>query len=95
MTRATLTARLEKNWHLIALAGTIAGAFGYKWVSPDQRMATIEQAAKVTNDRLDAAVLRLDRVETAVTILALKACGDTSVGGYESLQLKCAELRQR
>lgn len=88
MTRASVVASIQRNWPVVLLIGSILGAFGVRWVSPDQRVSALE----VSDKAQDA---RLARVETAITILALKACGDTTVSNYEALTLQCAELRRR
>jgi hypothetical protein len=97
MTRASVSAQLQKNWHLIAFVSGLGGVTGARLYT-DQDRATVQAAiaaVSAQNNRIDAVDMRVTRLETAITVLALKACGDTSTSSYEAFNLKCAELRTR
>jgi len=66
MTRSTLRATLERNWHVVALSASLATALGFRWVSPlerigalEARVSALESAQRESADILSA--LALDR----------------------------------
>ena len=97
MTRASVSAQLQRNWHVIAVVSGLVGVSGARLYTDQDRETVKANAAQIVaqNNRIDAVDLRVTRLETAITVLALKACGDTTTSTYEAFNLKCAELRGR
>ena len=94
MTRASVSAQLQRNWHFLTVAGMLLGVSGARLYT-DQDREAVKTALTQQTTRIDDLDRRVTTVETALTVLALKACGDTTTGTYEAFNLKCAALRSR
>lgn len=99
MTRASLAASLERNWHILTVCGALLGVTGARFYTDADRDA-LKAATVVTRlyqDSTGANSRRLDRLETAFTILSIRLCEDTtkSPSSFEKLQLECTKLKSR
>jgi hypothetical protein len=105
MTSDSFFAQMQRSWAVLTMAGVIVGALGFKLITPASQQSAIaveiakQQAANAAEVAKNATQIeyntkRIDRLETAMTILALKACSDKTLARYEAIQLQCAQLAQ-
>jgi hypothetical protein len=93
MTRSSLNTLAKDYWWLASLASALLGVTGARLYTDADRqtVSTIATAlaARASVDSLQNT--RIARLEIAVVILALKACGESAVP-YERMQLQCDQL---